>query len=53
MLLCYLHGGRSVRELVDLTGYNDFETARILYGMYAGGLIEKVGPAGERLAERT
>jgi hypothetical protein len=51
MLLCYLHGGRSVRELVDLTGYNDFETARILYGMYAGGLIEKVGPAGESLAD--
>ena len=28
MLLCYLHGGRSVRELVELTGYNDFETAQ-------------------------
>ncbi len=51
MLLCYLHGSRSVRELVQLTGYSDFETARILYGMYAGGLIERVGPAGERLAE--
>jgi len=52
MLLCYLHGGRSVRELVELTGYNDFETARILYGMYAGGLIEKVGSAGEPLVDR-
>lgn len=51
MLLCYLHGGRSVKELVELTGYNDFETARILYGMYAGGLIEKVGSAGEPLAD--
>jgi len=51
MLLCYLHGGRSVRELVELTGYNDFETARILYGMYAGGLIEKVGAAGETLSD--
>lgn len=51
MLLCYLHGSRSVRELVDLTGYNDFETAKVIYGMYAGGLIEKVGPAGESLAE--
>ncbi len=51
MLLCYLHGGRSVRELVELAGYNDFETARILYGMYAGGLIEKVGPAGETLSD--
>jgi hypothetical protein len=50
MLLCYLHGGRSVRELVELTGYNDFETAKILYGMYSAGLIERVGieddPAG-------
>lgn len=51
MLLCYLHGSRSVRELVELTGYNDFETARTLYGMYAGGLIEKVGPAGEPLGD--
>ncbi|NTU70602.1 MAG: DUF4388 domain-containing protein [Coriobacteriia bacterium] len=51
MLLCYLHGGRSVRELVEMTGYNDFETAKVLYGMYAGGLIHKVGPAGESLAD--
>ena len=51
MLLCYLHGHRSVRELVELTGYNDFETAKVLYGMYSGGLIEKVGPAGEPVAE--
>lgn len=51
MLLCYLHGSRSVRELVELTGYNDFDTARILYGMYASGLIEKVGPAGEPLSD--
>jgi hypothetical protein len=51
MLLCYLHGSRSVRELTDLTGYNDFETAKVIYGMYASGLIEKVGPAGESLAD--
>ncbi len=42
MLLCYLHGSRSVRELVELTGYTDFDTARVLYGMYANGLVEKV-----------
>lgn len=47
MLLCYLHGSRSVRELVELTGYTDFDTARVLYGMYANGLVEKVGSAGE------
>jgi hypothetical protein len=45
MLLCYLHGRRSVLDLIELTGYNDFETAKILYGMYSVGLIEKVdGP---------
>lgn len=42
MLLCYLHGGRTVNELVEMTGYNDFETAKILYGMYSAGLIEKI-----------
>ncbi len=26
MLLCFLHDGRSVDELVEQTGYNDFET---------------------------
>jgi hypothetical protein len=45
MVLCYLHGGRSVRELVDVTGYNDFETAKTLYAMLASGLIEQVGAA--------
>ncbi|MDA3937363.1 MAG: DUF4388 domain-containing protein, partial [Actinomycetota bacterium] len=42
MRLGYLHGGRSVTELVELTGYNDFETAKILYGMFSAGLIEKL-----------
>lgn len=51
MILCYLHGGRSVAELVELTGYNDFDAAKTLYGMYAQGLIEKVGPAGESLQD--
>jgi hypothetical protein len=50
MLLCFLHDGRTVDELVEQSGYNDFETAKILYGMYAEGLIVKVGPAGETLA---
>lgn len=47
MLLCYMHGGRTVRELIGLTGYNDFETAKILYGMFSAGLIDKVGQAEE------
>lgn len=51
MVLCHLHGGRSVTELAELTGQSDFDTARVLYGMYATGLVSKVGPAGEPLAE--
>ncbi len=51
MLLCYLHGGRTVNELVELTGYNDFETAKILYGMYSAGLIEKVTSGADGAAE--
>jgi len=51
MILCYLHDGRTVDELVDQTGCNDFETAKTLYGMYAEGLIVKVGPVGETLAD--
>ncbi|MBS3956759.1 MAG: DUF4388 domain-containing protein [Clostridiales bacterium] len=46
MLLCFLHGGRSVHELTELTGYNDFETAKILYGMHSAGLIEKLNVSG-------
>ena len=33
-------------ELVESTGYTEFETARIMYGMFAAGLVEK---CGERL----
>lgn len=51
MLLCHLHGGRSVRELARLTGNNDFETARTLYAMYSSGLVERADEA-ERSAQR-
>jgi hypothetical protein len=51
MMLCHLHGAKTVGELVELTGQTDFETARILYGMYAGGLIEKVGATGEPVGD--
>ncbi|MBU4555412.1 MAG: DUF4388 domain-containing protein [Actinobacteria bacterium] len=49
MLLCFLHGSRTVRELVELTGYNDFDTAKILYVMYSAGLIERLGATDEAL----
>lgn len=45
LLLCYLHGGRSVSELARLTGYNDFEVSKILYGMFSAGLVERFGSA--------
>jgi hypothetical protein len=48
MLLCFMHGERTVGELVEATGYNDFEVCKILYGMFAAGLIEL---AGEVVAE--
>ena len=40
MMLCYLHGGRSVAELAALTGDTEFEVSKTLYGMHAGGLVE-------------
>ncbi len=49
MLMCHLHGGRTVRELGTLTGFDDFETSKILYGMYSAGLVERVGE--ERVLE--
>ena len=51
VLLSHLHSERSVRDLVELTGYSDFETATILFGMYTGGLVERVADAGEPAAE--
>lgn len=51
MVLCFLHGSRSVAELADLTGYTQFETARTLYAMYANGLITRVGASGESLSD--
>jgi hypothetical protein len=50
MLLCFMHGERTVADLVDATGYNDFEVCKILYGMFAAGLIEMVGEAVEEPA---
>jgi len=53
MLLCFMHSGRSVQELVEITGYTEFETSKILFGMYSAGLIDKVGAAdGELVAEQ-
>jgi hypothetical protein len=51
MLLCFLHDGRSVDELVEQTGYDEFEITKTLYDMYSEGLIVRVGPTGDILAD--
>jgi hypothetical protein len=51
MLLCFMHGPKSVSELAQLTGYNDFDTAKTLYTMFAGGLIEKVESVEEHVTD--
>lgn len=51
MLLCYMHGDKTVADLVEATGYNDFEVSKILYGMHAAGLVESVGEETEQDAQ--
>jgi hypothetical protein len=51
LLLCYMHGAKTVSELAQLTGYNEFDTARTLYGMFTAGLIEKVELTGEEATD--
>ncbi len=40
-LLSHLHTGRNLRELIALTGYSDFETARLLLEMQTSGLVKR------------
>lgn len=48
LLLTHLHGGSTVRELMEVTGSSDFEIARSLYAMQGAGLIECVGDGRHR-----
>ena len=43
LVLSELHGGRSVRELMAVTGASDFEMTRTLYSMEVAGLVAQVG----------
>ena len=45
-LLCHLHGGRSARQLSEVTGFDEFKTARVLSEMVAAGLIEHIDRVG-------
>lgn len=40
-VLCHIHGGRSVRELAQLTGLSDHDAAQLLLDMHSCGLVEK------------
>ena len=40
LLLTRMHGGATVRELIEESGASDFEVARTLYAMQAAGLVE-------------
>jgi Domain of unknown function (DUF4388) len=43
LLLTRMHGGATVRELIQESGASDFDVARTLYAMHAAGLVEAVG----------
>jgi len=45
-LLCLLDGRRTVAELSHLLDLSDFQVSRVLYGMFSGGLLERVDSAG-------
>ncbi len=45
-LLCLLDGNRTLVELSRLLDLSDFQVARILYGMFSGGLLERVDTIG-------
>jgi hypothetical protein len=47
MVLTYVDGERSVRQIVDLTGMSTLHTCKILYGLISSGLLENVTPAEE------
>jgi hypothetical protein len=47
LLLTRMHGGATVRELIEESGASDFEVARTLYAMHAAGLVEAVGERSE------
>ncbi len=40
-IICLLDGQKTIKDLIDITGLNDFEICRIIYGMYSAGLLEE------------
>jgi len=53
MVLTYVDGERTVRQIVELTGMSTLQTCKILYGLIGAGLLENVTPEeGELESER-
>ena len=47
MVLTYIDGEKSVRQIVELTGMSTLHTCKILYGLIGSGLLENITPAVE------
>lgn len=50
-LLCHLHGSRSLREVMERTGLDEFDAAESMSGMLEAGLIERVDETGRPMRE--
>ncbi|MDY6795877.1 MAG: DUF4388 domain-containing protein, partial [Actinomycetota bacterium] len=49
MVLTYIDGDKTVRQIVDLTGMGTLHTCKILYGLIGSGLLENVTPAEDEV----
>ncbi len=44
MVLTYIDGEKTVRQIVELTGMSTLHTCKILYGLIGSGLLENITP---------
>jgi len=47
MVLTYIDGEKTVRQIVEFTGMSTLHTCKILYGLIGSGLLENITPAAE------
>ena len=47
MVLTYIDGEKTVRQIVELTGMSTLHTCKILYGLIGSALLENITPAQE------
>ena len=53
MVLTYMDGERTVKDIIDLAGMGTLQTCKIIYGLITAGLLENVSPdAEERKVEQ-